>query len=207
MTNVKNLLSLLNEALGGDVNPMGNADISVGTRASSSNSMIDISGVQKGSIVTVDFTQDDPKTFEVIEVDDKNQCLVILDKENKKTYKVPLSKIAIQDDDTPYTEDELDKRYGLDKEGHTEEETAEDKVDNEKTGAPTLASMKTRGVKLSILKQSLDKMKLNRGKVVPLTKTDDKGKTTKSKKSGKAMDTDKPGVTPPVPKKTKPSEK
>jgi hypothetical protein len=152
--------------------------------------MFDFSGIAKGSFVTVDFTQDDPKAYEVQSVDQNDA--IIMDIKTKKCYKVPLSKIAIEDITSPYVEDELDTLYSLDGKGD-EDETPDmnrNLLKDEKGSGDAPAtnqkwldniigdrsSIKKRGVKLSILKKSLDKMANNRVAVSKNKKDSDKPK-------------------------------
>jgi len=153
MSKSLNLLKLLE-----DSHPL--KDTGSPANMSAVSNMLDLDGLKPGSMVTVDFTQDDPRAYEVVTIDKDD--VIIKDVKTKKQYKVPLCKIAIEDNESPYIEDELDILYGVEGE---DEDTGEvekdpdaiksqggmDKVVGNKT------DIKKRGVKLSILKKSLDK--------------------------------------------------
>lgn len=158
MSKSLNLLKLLE-----DSHPL--KDSSSPANMSAVSNMLDLDGLKPGSMVTVDFTQDDPKSYEVVAIDKDD--VIIKDVKTKKQYKVPLCKIAIEDNESPYVEDELDILYGVEGE---DEDTGE--VEKDPGGIKSQGGMdkvvgnktdiKKRGVKLSILKKALDKSAKNR---------------------------------------------
>lgn len=120
MYKAKDVLYLIKEAV-------VSTDTDAQLTAGSSN--FDLTGFVPGSIVTVDITQDDPKTYEVVEVD--GDYVIIKDTESEKTYRLPVSKVALQEIDSPYTGAELDV-YQVDGDNPEDSESTSDTktVDN-----------------------------------------------------------------------------
>lgn len=86
----------------------------------------DLSGFVPGSIVTVDITQDDPKAYEIVSVD--GDYIIIKEQDSEKIYRLPISKVALQEIDSPYTNLELDA-YQVSGDSEKDSEDSENNTD------------------------------------------------------------------------------
>lgn len=127
----------------------------------------DLTGFVPGSFVTIDITQDDPKSYEVVLVD--GDYVVVKDPDSDKVYRLPLSRVALQELESPYTSAELDAYQvgggveSSDNSKDSEQSKSEPKTNNDYNQVDS-AEMKKSGLSVSVVKSFANKFLSNQNK-------------------------------------------